>query len=632
MLDASSQELLDRLVAAVADSRILVLVSLRPEKPLPWQDLAHVRRLSLGALGEQAAQAMVQNLQGNQTLAADVIRRLVAHTDGVPLFLEESTLLVLSQENYDQQAIPASLHDLLMARLDRLGAAKELAQFAATIGHEFSHALLRAVALAVALYDEPRLLANVDQLMGAGLVRRHEDIAALRYSFKHALIRDTAYRSLLTRTRRLIHRCIADAFVEKFPEIGRNQPELVAHHYTEAGQTQQAVDYWQKAALRSAERYDSSEAIGHLKKGLQLLATIPNAPGRLRQELDLQAVLAGRLIATQGYGAAGVETVYQRALELARELGDTPRSLQMMLGLESFHFMRSNFQMAHRLADECLALARQLSDPSRELNVHWVLGDIFFHQGDHARCEAHLSECMNNYQKSYHRPRMLQDPAVMSLSYCSWTYWMLGFPERALATVTRAIVLAEELAHPFSKSVAYSFGAGLHLFRGEFAAARRLAERAIELSTEHGFPVWLAHSTVVQGRARVEDGDVSAGIEDMERGIGLWEGSGSVVTTPYYKTLLAEGYAAAGQPELGLKQLQEAQSMVDRTGERYYEAEICRVRGELLLQARGAQHAQADAEAYFARAVEVADIPRPSRRCRNSITLRLRLAAPSREL
>jgi class 3 adenylate cyclase/predicted ATPase len=601
-VDRSSQELLDRLVATVADSRILLLVSLRNDVPLPWQDVAHVRRITLGALGEQAAQAMVRNLQGNQTLAADVIRRLVAHTDGVPLFLEESTLLVLSQEGYDQDGIPASLQDLLMARLDRLGAAKELAQYAATIGHEFSHALLRAVAL----YDEPRLLANVDQLMGAGLVRRHEDTGAPHYSFKHALIRDTAYRSLLTRTRKLIHRCIADAFVEKFPDIGRNQPELVAHHYTEAGQTQQAVDYWQKAGLRSAERYESSEVIAHLKKGLQLLATLPNTPGRLRQELELQAVLAGRLIATQGYGAAGVETVYQRALELARELRDTPRSLQMTLGLQSFHFTRSNFQMAHRLADECLALARQVSDPARVLNVHWVLGEIFFHQGDHALCEAHLSECMNNYQKSYHRPRMLQDPAVMSLSYCSWTHWMLGFPERALETVTRAIDLAEELAHPFSKSVAYSFAAGLHLFRGEFTAARRLAERAIELCTEHGFPVWLAFCTVVQGRARVEDGDVSAGIEDMERGIALWEGSGSVVTTPYYKTLLAEGYAAAGQPELGLKQLEEALSMVDRTGERYYEAEICRVRGELLLQARGAQHAQADAEAYFTRAVDVA--------------------------
>jgi predicted ATPase len=537
-------------------------------------------------------------------LTEDVIRRLVAHTDGVPLFLEESTLLVLSQEGYDQQVIPASLQDLLMARLDRLGRpALELAQLAATIGNEFSHALLRAVAL----YEEPQLQAHIDRLMGAGLVRKHDDTAVPQYSFKHALIRDTAYNSLLTRTRKPIHQRIADAFVEQFPDIGRNQPELVAHHYTEAGQTQSAVDHWQKAGLRSAERYEPLEAIGHLKKALQLLATLPSTPARLRQELDLQAVLAGRLIATQGYGAAGVETVYKRALELARELRDTPRSLQMTLGLESFHFMRANFQMAHRLADECRELARQLGDPPRELlNIHWVLGDIFFHYGDHVLCETHLSECMNNYQQSYHRPRMLQDPAVMSLSYCSWTYWMLGFPERALKTVTRAIALAEGLAHPYSKSVAYSFAAGLHLFRGELTEARGFAERAIELCTEHGFPVWLAFCTVVQGRARVAQGDVGTGIEEMERGITLWEGSGAVVTTPYYKTLLAEGYAAAGQPELGLKRLEEAQSMVDRTGERYYEAEICRVRGELLLQARGAQHAQADAEAYFTRAVDLA--------------------------
>lgn len=600
-VDPSSRELLDRLVVAIRQCRILLLIAFRPEIDAPWLGLDHTRRLTLGPLPKHCAEAMVRSLQGDQALTPDVVQRLVAHTDGVPLFVEESTLLVLAHGSDERSPIPASLHDLLMARLDRLGQARELAQLAATIGHDFSLDMLREVSR----LDETSLQEQLEQLIAAGLVRKHDE-ATQQYSFKHALVRDTAYHSLLTRARRAIHQSIADAFVEQFADIARSQPELVAHHYTEAGVTQKAVDYWQKAGLRSTERCELQEAIQHLRKGLELLATLPRSDARLRQELDFQAVLAGRLIATEGYGAAGVEPVYTRALEIARELGDPARSLQMMLGLESFHFMRANFQTAHRLADECMVFVRQLREPSRELIIHWVLGEIFFHQGDHTLSEVHLTECMNRYQKSHHRPRTLQDPAVMSISYYSWTRWMLGYPEQALRMVARAISLAEELAHPFSKAVAYSFAAGMHLFRGEVDSACEFADRAIDLCTEHGFPVWLAYCTVVRGRSRVLRGEASAGTEEMERGAAAWQASGAVVTIPYHHVQLAEGLAAIGRPDLGLRRVEEAQSLVDRTGERYYEAEICRVRGELLLQARDRSQAREEAAAYFMRAIDIA--------------------------
>jgi len=597
-MDPSSQELLERLSGAIADRRILLLLALRSEFQLPWQQLPHMKRLSLGPLTRRAAEAMVRHLQGDRVLPTDVVSRLIGSTDGVPLFLEESTLMVLDHGN--NTAIPATLHDLLMARLDQLGPAKELAQVAATIGAEFSYDVLRAVSR----LDEPVLKAQVERLVAAGLVRRDEKAMPPAYAFKHALVRDTAYQSLLSRARRASHERIAAVFCDQFADIARNQPELIAHHCTEAGLTQRAVDLWQKAGLRSAERYELPEATRHLRKGLEVLAALPASVAKQRQELELQSVLAGRLIATEGYGAAGVEKVYTRALELAAELGDTPRRLQMMLGLESFHFMRSNFQTAHRLADACLALARQLGDPARELVIHWVLGEIFFHQGDHALCETHLSECMNNYRRTFHRPRTLQDPAVMSWSYCSWTHWKTGYPDRALKTVSQAIALSEELAHPFSMSVAYSFAAGLHLFRGELEPAGRHAERAIALCAEHGFPVWLAFCTVVRGSVLSRRGE-SSGLEEMERGIKLWQSSGAVVTTPYYLVLLAEGLAAAGRPHDALDRLEEAQSLVDRTGERYYEAEISRVRGEILLEARGLRSALNDAEACFTRAIDI---------------------------
>jgi class 3 adenylate cyclase/predicted ATPase len=597
-VDPSSRELFERLSVAIADRRILLLLAFRSEFQLEWQHLAHVRRLSLGPLTRRAAESMVRHLQGGRALHADVVNRLISSTDGVPLFLEESTLMALAHG--DNTTIPATLHDLLTARLDQLGPAKELAQTAATIGAEFSYEMLRAVSK----LDATTLQSQVDQLVAAGLVRRDENASPPAYSFKHALVRDTAYQSLLSRARRASHERIADVFSDQFPDIARNQPELIAHHCTEAGLTQRAVDLWQKAGLRSAERYELPEATRHLRKGLEVLAALPASAARQRQELELQSVLAGRLIATEGYGAADVERVYTRALELATELGDAPRRLQMMLGLESFHFMRSNFQTAHRLADACLVLARQLGDPARELVIHWVLGEIFFHQGDHALCETHLGECMSHYRRNFHRPRTLQDPAVMSWSYCSWTHWKTGYPDRALKTIGQAISLAEELAHPFSMSVAYSFAAGLYLFRGELEQAGRHADRAIELCTEHGFPVWLAFCTVVRGSVLSRQG-VTAGLEQMEHGIKLWQSSGAVVTTPYYLVLLAEGLSAAGRPHDALDRLEEAQSLVDRTGERYYEAEISRVRGEILLEARGLRAALNDAEACFLRAIDI---------------------------
>jgi class 3 adenylate cyclase/predicted ATPase len=598
-IDPSSLELLDRLIAAFAGTRMLIIASFRPEFRPSWTG-PHVRSLALGPLPRVDAEEMVKHLQGDRALEPLVVKRLITSTDGVPLFLEESTLLAL-QGDIDAESIPATLQDLLTAKLDLLGSSRELAQLAATVGLEFSYPLLQAVAP----FDEPTLQSHLEQLVRAGLIRANDGSMPASYSFKHALVRDAAYQSMMTRARRTIHAQIGDALSERFPEIARHHPELVAHHYTEAGRAQQAVDQWQKAGLRAAERYELSEAVQHLRKGLAVLSTLPASPSRQQQELELQAALAGRLIATEGYGATGVETIYTRALELASELNDAPRRLQMMLGLQSFHFMRANFQIAHQLANECMTLARQVGGPSRELVIHWALGELHFHQGDHVLSEAHLGECMRHYRRSFHRPRTLQDPAVMSWSYCSWTHWLLGYPDRALRSANRALSLAEELEHPFSIAVAYSFTAGLHLFRGELELALERANKAIDLCNEYGFPVWLAFCTAVRGSVRSRQGSFADGLVDIEQGMRTWEASGAVVTTPYYLVLLAEALNASGRPQDALEKLDRAQSIVDRCGERYYEAEVNRVRGDVLLRARTPRLAMNEAEACYARALDI---------------------------
>jgi class 3 adenylate cyclase/predicted ATPase len=597
-MDPSSLELLDRLIACFSGTRMLIIASFRPEFRPSWTG-THVRSLALGPLPRGAAEQMVKHLQGDRALEPLVIKRLITSTDGVPLFLEESTLLALHGD-IDAESIPATLQDLLTAKLDLLGSSRELAQLAATIGLEFSFPLLQAVAP----FDEPTLQSHLEQLMRAGLIRAN-DGRPVSYSFKHALVRDAAYQSMMTRARRAIHAQIGDALSDRFPEVARHHPEFVAHHYTEAGRAQQAVDQWQKAGLRAAERYELPEAIQHLRKGLAVLSTLPSSPARQQQELELQAALAGRLIATEGYGAPGVETIYTRALELATELKDAPRRLQMTLGLQSFHFMRANFQIAHQLANDCMTLARQLGEPSRELIVHWALGELHFHQGDHVLSEAHLGQCMQHYRRSYHRPRTLQDPAVMSWSYCSWTHWLLGYPDRAMRSVNQGLALAEELEHPFSIAVAYSFAAGLHLFRGELELALERANKAIDLCNEYGFPVWLAFCTAVRGSIRSRQGSFGDGLADLEQGMRTWEASGAVVTTPYYLVLLAEALNAAGRPQDALEKLERAQSIVDRCGERYYEAEVNRVRGDVLLRARTPRLAMNETETCYARALDI---------------------------
>ena len=589
-IDPSTRDLLNRLLAEHADARLLVLITAR--SPLERQGAAvdmpaHAVEIELRGLSPEAATLLIGHASGPVTLSGAMVRAIVAKADGVPLFIEESARMAVDlgvdagapgSASVVQLAVPSTIQDLLMARLDRLGPAKQVAQTGASIGREFTLPLLAAT---LAHPGSPiridHLEARLAELLGSGLLIRKD---VQRYAFKHALVRDAAYQSLWERDRRHLHRCIALVMPEQFAELAESQPELLAHHCTQAGMAAQALVHWERAARRAASRSAHLEAINHVQNALQLLASaaIPEAH---RIELRLQLMLAGQLIATQGYGADEVERVYARALALCRQSGDVAALIKVELGLEGYYFMRADFAKASVIVDRATLLAERTGDPIGRLQSLWAAGNIRFHQGDIGGAIECMDRCVSGFSTATRRPGMVQDPAVMSLCYSSWGQWERGFPDDALARAQRAVELAQRLEHRFSMAEAQGFRCAVHHFRGEDEIALGFAERAIEVSTAGGFAVWLAHATLMRGRIRASLGDAEGGVAEMRVGYQMWAATGAVVTRPFYLALQAEGIALAGRVDEALALAHEALALVAQYGERYYEPELMRLVADL---------------------------------------------------
>jgi predicted ATPase len=410
---------------------------------------------------------------------------------------------------------------------------------------------------------------------------------------------------LLRSTRRQYHQRIAQVLEARFPESCETQPELLAHHYTEAGVLAQAVLYWQRAGQRALRQSSNVEALGHLTQGLELLPMLPDTPERPRHELMLQLSLGAALIATKGYAAPEVERAYTRARTLCQQIGEVPRLLQVLLGLEAYYVVRAELQTAYELAQQCLHLAQQVQNPARLLNSHHALGLTLFHLGEFAAAVTHLEQGMLLYDVQQHRPHHnLQNPGVACRSYAAWALWHLGYPEQARTRLHEAVTLARGLSHPYSMAYVLCFAAGLHQYLHDGQMAQETAEEAIAISIEHGFPFWFAMGTCLYGWALAQPGQGAEGIEQGRRGIAAWRATGAELAQPHWLSLLAETYGHVGQVEAGLEVLDEALERVDAHGERYSEAELYRLKGELL-QALSTDYA-AEAEACFHRALDVA--------------------------
>jgi predicted ATPase/DNA-binding winged helix-turn-helix (wHTH) protein len=595
--DASTFELLELLVDHIPTARLLVLLVCRPAFQPAWGSRSYVTRVTLARLSQQQAEQMVTQVTSGKPLPEDVVQQIVAKADGVPLFIEELTKALLESGHLQETparyelieplhtvAIPATLQDSLMARLDRLGPAKETAQLGATIGRRFSYALLQAVSSV----DDGTLQRELRQLIEAELVYQQGLPPQAHYRFKHALVRDAAYASLLPRTRQQVHERIAQVLEARFPERVENQPELLAYHYTEAGLPDKAVGYWHKAGQRASLRSAYVEATSHLTTGLALLKTSPDMPERTRHELVLLATLGPVLLATKGQAAPEVGETYARAHILCQQVAETPELFPVLRGVWNFYLVRGELQTAHELGEQIFRLAQRRHHPAHLPWGYTVRGLDVYYLGAFAEARTYFEQGMALYDAQQYRSSAFmyggQNPGVACLCFGAFALWCLGYSDQALQRSHEARILAQELAHPFSEAFALSFVSRLYQYRREVQIAREMAETIITLSTTHGFPAWEAHATTLRGWALAMQEQGEEGIAQLRQGLDAWRATGAKLWVPYHLALLTEAYLQTGQVEAGLHVCAEALTLVDQTGECWWAAELHRLQGELLLQ------------------------------------------------
>jgi tetratricopeptide (TPR) repeat protein len=614
--DATSLELLDLTVERVRQLPVLALFTMRSEFEPPWVGLPNVGTLTLGRLERNDVESMVARVTGGRGLPAEVMKQIVAKTDGNPLFVEELTkavleagILVEDAEGYrldgplQPLAIPATLQDSLMSRLDRLAPVREIGQIGAAIGRDFSYSLLRAVAGR----DETALTHALAQLEQAELVFRRGEPPEAVYSFKHALVRDAAYESLLKSRRQQLHGQIARALEERFADIVASQPEIAAHHFTEAGLVERAVDYWLKAGQHAARRSANAEALNHLARGLELLPNIDDPTLRNKSELLLQTSLGHSLRATKGWSVESVKRAYTRALQLCKESGFDEHTLPAVFGLWTWNFLRAALGEAQALAENLVSTAANADDSVFKVLAHEALGFTLFARGKfaaaHAALERSISMCEDSKAAAY-LDLSAQDPRVHVRLYDGMALWLLGYPDQALRICAEARRYADKSQHPFSEAMARTISLRVHQFRGESAVVAREATAAIELCKEHGFVHYLAMAMILSGWASAQQGEFDKGIAEILSGLEQERATDALLLESYTLGLLADACMKNERYGQALEFLDQARSRLDEeSSERFYAAEIYRLLGETHVRSRRDLD---QAEQFLCKGLEVA--------------------------
>ena len=614
-IDPTSLEALSRTVDRIRTISVLLIVTYRPEFEPPWVGRPYVTALSLNRLGEREIAALIDRVIGNQPLPASIRKDIIERTDGIPLFVEEMTKAVLEAQGESAaervigvvpspvRAVPASLHASLMARLDRLGSAKEVAQIGAAIGREFRHALLAAVARKA----EPELQSAVNRLIEAGLVFRQGLAPHATYLFKHALVQDAAYQSLLRSQRQQFHQRIGQTMVELFPEIAEAEPALIARHYTEAGISEEAVAFWQKAGQRAIERSANLEAIAHLTKGLEVLKTQPETSARDQQELVLQTTIGVPLIAVKGMAAPEVERAYARAGQLCLQVGDAPQLFPALFGLWWFYEVKPDLRAAYDLAQQLLNLAQRANLSAHLIQAHRAMGHTLFWRGEFASARAHLEQAIALYDPQQHSSLAFtygEQAGLPSRAFVAHALWYLGYPDQALEAMHRALSIAAELTHPWTVVMINVFAAWLHAYRREYHLVRQPGETALRLASEQQLAFFVGHARILEAWARVRQGQGEQAIADIRSGIDAYRATGAELESSYWFALLADACATVGAVKEGLAALTEGVNLLATTGVPFCHAELLRLKGELLLK----QDEPNQAEASFREAINVASV------------------------
>jgi class 3 adenylate cyclase/tetratricopeptide (TPR) repeat protein len=597
-IDPTSSELLERLIARVPGASILLLVTFRHEYTRPTPESRSLVHLALGRLEQSNTAALIERVVRGKPLPGDLQAQLVARSEGIPLFAEELTKAVLEsgfvqeQDNrfllsrpFPPSNIPATLQDSLLARLDRLAPVKEVAQFAAVIGRDFAFDLLAEITP----LTREQLYAALERFTAAGLITKLLGLSRETYSFKHALVRDVAYDSMLRSRRRQLHGRVAEALRTHFaPAVGQN-PELLALHLTKAGLYHQAIEGWLSAGLLAIERSATLEAESHLRTGLSLVAKLPATQKPTKQEIRLQTALGAALRATQGFAAPAVVEAFDRAKSLCTDLEDEQLLLDVLPGLQSYYHVHGNLRTARELGEQLVALTRaRPEEPYRLLDARRRLGWSLFWLGELAEAGQNLEGALELYDPNDHQLhiRLYGDhPGVFSHCNLAWVRWAEGRIGEADLHSRVALKLAEEEDHLLSLTYSTCVLGALYAARWDPIAAQKLAARAIPFAKDKGYPYWTAWAHIVHGWALTRLGVPDQGISELSRGIDAYAATGGELVRPYALALLAEARSSVGQNEQAIMILDEALQRARNKEIHFYEPELLRLKGCALLAA-----------------------------------------------
>jgi class 3 adenylate cyclase/predicted ATPase len=639
-LDTETQAFLAVLSESLATAKILLLVNYRPEYHHDWGNKTYYTQLRLDPLGRAEAEEMLTALlkeKGAAQQAASLRSFILDKTEGNPFFMEEIVQKLAEQGALTPDAVgttgrsplPAHIHipptvqAVLASRIDRLPAAeKAFLQTLAVIGKEFSFSLLKQATN----QPEDELHRFLSHLQTAEFIYEQPAFPEPEYVFKHALTQEVAYNSVLHERRKTLHERVAQAIEAQFHARLEDRYGDLAHHYSRSGNTQKAINYLHRAGQQAVERSANVEAIKHLNEALELLQLLPDTPQRMQQELMIQTSLGNLFMATAGFASPEVEQVYDRVYQLCQQLGETPQLFPILLGQQLFYAARGKVRTACELGERCLKIAQQVQDPTLLLGAHHALGDTVYWLGELTQARVHQERAIALYNPQQHRFLAFgqgYDPGMDALAHAAWVLWYLGYPEQALRRNQAALTLAGELAHPYSLTHALSCAAWFHQLRRESNTVRERAATAITLATEQGFAMELGWATVLQGWALAEQGHREEGMAQMHQGMAAWQASGAEIFHVWWLALLADGYRGEGKADEGMAALTEAFTRIEQTEERFYEAELYRLKGELTLQKFQVQsfkfqvpsnpqpltpnpQAQAEAEACFLKAIDIA--------------------------
>ena len=607
--DPTTLELLNLVLDQTPTAAMLVLLTCRPHFQPSWHHRSYLTEITVNRLSPTQVAQVVNRMTDGKTFPPEVLQQIIGKTDGVPLFVEELTKAILESEQLTAVAghyeftgsvstftIPATLQDSLMARLDRLVTAKGVAQMGATIGRQFAYELLDAVSQLDAL----TLQRELQRLVEAEIVYQRGLPPHATYVFKHALIQDAAYASLLKSTRQQYHQRIAQVLEAQFPHTAETQPELLAQHYTAAGLSAQALPYWQRAGQRASERSANVEAISHFTTGIALFQTLPETLERTQHAVTFYLGLGTALRMTKGQAAPEVEHAYTQAYALCQQAGETPQLAQALLGLWRFYNTRSQLHTARELGETLLRSAQRAHDPALAFLAHYALGATWFYLGAFPAARQHLEAGIARSTPD----QMRQEPSRFCHLYAATALWFLGYLEQAVARLHEALTLVYERSHAYSLTYAAVWASLVCHLRRDAPAVYEQAEVAVALATEHGFPVWGAFGTSLRGWARAMQGQGEEGMVQIRQGIAALRATEAAIFVPYLCTLVAEVADHLGRTEDALQALAEAHALVEQQEERWWEAEIHRLRGVLLLRQQGMP--QAEAETWLQRALDVA--------------------------